>query len=275
MSEAATTKKAVTKTKKNEVQTIGLASKFAQDAGMGMENVRSEDLVIPRIKLCHSISPQRKKTHEKYIPGLEEGDIFNTLTGEVWSMDKGVLVVPCAYRLTHTEWYPLEENKGIVGELDASDPRLKPNNIRSEDTPRRDFFIDSGMEYVKTAEHYVLILDPETGEHQQCLMPMTKSNLKHSRAWNTQMKMQSVPHGEGRINLPSFACIWHLGSIEVTKDNKSWHEYKIIGRHSIVESESLYESAKSFSELIQSGVSVAVDEDEQGTGPAAPEMKFD
>ena len=61
MSEAATTKKAVTKTKKNEVQTIGLASKFAQDAGMGMENVRSEDLVIPRIKLCHSISPQRRR----------------------------------------------------------------------------------------------------------------------------------------------------------------------------------------------------------------------
>ena len=144
MSEATATKKAVTKTKNNAVQTFGLASKFAEDAGMGMENVRSEDLVIPRVKLCHSISPQRKKTHEKYIPGLEEGDIFNTLTGEVWSMDKGLLVVPCAYRLTHTEWYPLEENKGIIGDLDANNPRLKPSNIKSLENPRRDIFVDSG-----------------------------------------------------------------------------------------------------------------------------------
>ena len=89
MSEAATTKKAVTKTKKNEVQTIGLASKFAQDAGMGMENIKSEDLVIPRIKLCQSGSPQIKKSHELYIPGLEVGDVFNSLTGQVWSIDEG------------------------------------------------------------------------------------------------------------------------------------------------------------------------------------------
>ena len=274
MSEAATTKKAVTKTKKNEVQTIGLASKFAQDAGMGMENIKSEDLVIPRIKLCQSSSPQMKKSHELYIPGLEVGDVFNSLTGQVWSIDEGFFVVPCAYRFTHTEWHPIEEKKGPAGELDVNDPRLHPSNIRSTEKPRKDFFIDSGLEYVRTAEHYVMIVDIETGEYQQSLLSMKSTNLKHSRAWNTQIKMQSVPHGDGRIMLPSFACIWQLGSVEVTKVN-TWHEYKIIGRHSIVEDEKLYEDAKAFSELIQSGVSVAVDEEELETGPEAPEMKFD
>ncbi len=274
MSEAATTKKAVTKTKKNEVQTIGLASKFAQDAGMGMENIKSEDLVIPRIKLCQSGSPQIKKSHELYIPGLEVGDVFNSLTGQVWSIDEGFFVVPCAYRFTHTEWHPIETKKGIVGELDVNDPRLHPNNIRETENPRKDFFIDSGLEYVKTAEHYVMVVDIETGEYQQSLLPMKSTSLKHSRAWNTQIKMQSVPHDGGRIRLPSFACIWQLGSVEVTKAN-TWHEYKIIGRHSIVEDENLYEDAKAFSELIQSGVSVALDEEELGMGPEAPEMKFD
>ena len=74
MSEAAT-KKSSNQNQKERGATIGLASKFAEDAGMGMENVRSEDLVIPRVKLCHSISPQRKKTHEVH-PWVDEGDIL-------------------------------------------------------------------------------------------------------------------------------------------------------------------------------------------------------
>ena len=50
----------------------------------GLEGSDASDFIIPRLGLCQSLTPQRVKGNPKYIQGLEEGQFFNTVTGEIY-----------------------------------------------------------------------------------------------------------------------------------------------------------------------------------------------
>lgn len=47
---------------------------------LGVENIESSDVVIPRIKICQSTSTQIKEE----VQGIKDGDIYNSLTKEVY-----------------------------------------------------------------------------------------------------------------------------------------------------------------------------------------------
>ena len=65
-------------------------------AGQGMESIGVEDMQIPFLRLLQPLSPQLLKTDAKYIKGASAGDIFNTVTGQVWEADAGLTVLVCA-----------------------------------------------------------------------------------------------------------------------------------------------------------------------------------
>src|SRR5271157_2401378 len=48
----------------------------------GFDEVEQGDLTLPRLGLCQALSPQKDETEPKYIDGIEEGEYFNSLTGE-------------------------------------------------------------------------------------------------------------------------------------------------------------------------------------------------
>ena len=79
---------------------------FTADAGAGLENVTQEDLIIPRLKLVQALSPQVQKHDGAYIEGISVGDVFNTVTNEFWSGEKGLTVVPVSYKRVFLEWGP-------------------------------------------------------------------------------------------------------------------------------------------------------------------------
>ena len=49
-----------------------------EDQGAGQEGIDSQDLMIPRITILQSMSPQVNKRDGKHVEGAEVGDIFNT-----------------------------------------------------------------------------------------------------------------------------------------------------------------------------------------------------
>jgi len=59
---------------------------------LGLENLNQSDLILPRIKLCQSMTRERSETSPKHIEGLEEGDFFNSLTGEKYG--KEIRIIP-------------------------------------------------------------------------------------------------------------------------------------------------------------------------------------
>lgn len=69
---------------------------------LGNENVNSSDVTVPRLVLCQSMSPERKKGNAKYIAGLEEGDWFNSVTHEVYGRE--LRVIPAHYYKSRILW---------------------------------------------------------------------------------------------------------------------------------------------------------------------------
>jgi len=215
------------------------ADLIMSNAGKGLENITSEDITIPRLAIIQSNSPQRKKKDEKYIAGAEEGDIFNTVTGEIYK--EPLTVIPCAYRKSYVEWIPREKGGGFVQVYD-----MRPSDTTTDPATRKSS-LKNGNQLVDTAEHYIIIRkDDDT--YESAVLTMTSSNLTVSRKWNTLLKMKKINVKGQTIDPPSFMYEFTLSTVEATNDQGTWQKYKIeeIGqldkKHLFIASETLSKS---------------------------------
>src|SRR5690242_224823 len=81
------------------------------DAGLGTEDMTRDDFTLPRLALCQSMTRQRKPSSPLFIEGLSEGQLFNTISQEVY---KGpVKILPLLVYKTRIKFNPLDEGGGI------------------------------------------------------------------------------------------------------------------------------------------------------------------
>ncbi len=78
----------------------------------GLENVTREDLVLPRLMICQAMSPQRKKTNPNYIAALTDGDLFNSVTGEIYGSE--VQLIPLLFSKSRLYFRDLASGGGIL-----------------------------------------------------------------------------------------------------------------------------------------------------------------
>ena len=219
------------------------ADLIMSNAGKGLENITSEDITIPRLAVIQSNSPQRKKKDEKYIEGAEEGDIFNTVTGEIYK--EPLTVIPCAYRKSYVEWIPREKGGGFVQAYD-----MRPSDTTTDPATRKSS-LKNGNQLVDTAEHYIIIRkDDDT--YESAVLTMTSSNLTVSRKWNTLLKMKKINVKGQTIDPPSFMYEFTLSTIEATNDRGTWQKYKIeeIGQ---LDKKHLFVAAGTLSKSVDTG----------------------
>lgn len=79
---------------------LNIASYVDNFGDAGFENVTSENMAMPFIKLISDASPENKKTNEKYIEGAAPGMIVNTVTKKLYDGVKGLLVVSVSLNLS-------------------------------------------------------------------------------------------------------------------------------------------------------------------------------
>ena len=77
---------------------------FEADAAQGLENVKTENLALPILKLLQNGSGEAQKRNQNYVEGAEPGMFLNTVTKKVYDGGKGIEVVPCYYKLEYQEW---------------------------------------------------------------------------------------------------------------------------------------------------------------------------
>ena len=78
-----------------------LADEMALDAGAGQEDITAADVSIPFLRILQQMSPQCIRSKGEYIDSAQAGQIFNTVTGELWAEDNGPIIVPCAYNFKY------------------------------------------------------------------------------------------------------------------------------------------------------------------------------
>ncbi len=250
-------------TKKNAELSVDIMDDIFDTAGDGAA-FSADEMQIPFVRILQALSPQLNKKKPEYIEGASSGDMFNTVTGEIWDGEEGAVVIPCYQVTKYLEFTPREEGGGYRGEIAPNDPILqKTSRMGSKEV------LPHGNELVKSDQHYCLIVSSD-GVLQPAVIDMKSSQLKVSRRWKTQIAMQKIKHPKtGQQVTPAlYATMWRLSTTEESNDQGSWGNY-LVAKEGLVPDRDTFMEAKSFRESIMAG-EVKAAKDPEHEAPETP-----
>ena len=242
---------------------------FSADAGQGQENVRAKDLLMPMIGLLQDMSPFVKKSEGAYIPGAEAGMLINTATHEIYDGDTGVLLVPCFYEAVLIEWVPRDNGGGLVKIYPDDDPIQKTTKRRPNSNIDQ---LPNGNDLVRTAQHYCLLVDEETGDFSRVVVPLSSTGLKKSRLWNSLADNIRLARADGtRYKPASFSHLYRLTAVPEKNKKGSYFNVQPAVEGPVTDP-ALYAAAREFYNMIAAGEIRAVpqrDEAAETTGASS------
>lgn len=232
-------------------------------AGLGTETIRNEDLQIPFIRIVQSLSPVRQRGKPEFIPGIEEGDFYNTVTNQFWKGEIGFEFVPIRFRRRYTEWWPRGgDKKGLVADH-GSDDSVVTNARRDE---RGRLFTPNGTEIVQSAEYLCLQVDRDNEAWSPAIISLAGTQLKKARAFNTRLTMRMIVVDDERVRAPIFYSIWRATSQPESNESGAWMGWKfdeICPVHQLPFGGALFRDAIDLyhnSDHVRAGVPVEIDE---------------
>ena len=208
----------VAQKKTTQVVASELDKMLEADAGVGLENITTEDMQIPFIRIIQALSPQLQKDDPLYIKGAEQGDIFNTVSQEIYKQDEGVVVVPAFFEKKFLEFQLRSSGGGFVRELAADDKDITMTS--RENTTE---LLPNGNELVRTHQHLVIAKSAD-GSIAPSVLDMKKSQLKVSRRWNTLKNSARLPSG---ALMPIYGTAWQVTTVLEANDQGKWFNYKL------------------------------------------------
>ena len=250
----------------------GLPAELMDDimltAGEGVDYDTSE-LQIPFIRVIQALSPQIKKSDPAFIKDAGQGDAFNTVTGQFWSGEDGLTVIPCFQETKYLEFIPLDQGGGFVGERKVTDPDL----ANTERNGAKEI-LPNGNELVKSEQHYCVIVG-EDGMNQPAIVDMKSTQLKVSRRWKTQIAMQKVKDSKGQMRTPAlYATMWKLSTTEESNQMGTWYNWQV-EKVGFIQDKAMFDEAKSFRESIAKGEVKAAADPETRDSDATKDLKDD
>lgn len=153
----------------------------------GTEHIGRDDMKIPRLSIAQGLSDQIKRDNPKFIPGLGIGDLFNDLTGQIYTERPVPFYIVRADPPRFIEWRPRSEGGGIVDpNVPAGDPRtLFTTNEKGERVkPVAMMYYD-----------YIILL----GEAKEMIaLSLKSSGIKIAKHLNGLIKARNAPLWAGR-----------------------------------------------------------------------------
>lgn len=227
----------MTKLAKREEQHLAEIPAYLRHDGpaRGTEDVTRDDLVLPRLALCQSNTPQRKKAELSYIEGLDEGQFFNTVTGEVYGTE--ITAIPLFFFKQRMYFAPLSEGGGILcqSQNGVDGGRLHPSDCAT--CPHAQFKNegDDARPDCQTLMNFMLV----TQKQELLVFSLKSTGIKAARQLNAQVRMSG---------LDMFARTLTITAVSQTRNNNQfWAPSPKLGEFVPRE---LYESAgKLFSDL--------------------------
>ena len=94
----------------------------------GREDLRREDIQLPRLLLAQALSPEIQETEANYIPNLKSGMLFNDLTKEIYGKETLRFWVIRQDVPRWMEFYPIGTGGGVKDfNVPEGDPRTEPD----------------------------------------------------------------------------------------------------------------------------------------------------
>jgi len=229
-------------TKKANRPSAGL---FEADAQKGFENVKTESLAPPILKLLQNGSAEAQKRNQNYVEGAEPGMFLNTVTKQLYDGDKGIQVIPCHYKLEFQEWADYGTGSGRPEMIYPDSSDILEKTTKGADNKDR---LQNGNYILTVGQHFVIIVGDKGSE--TAMISMSSSQGKISRKWNSMMKSISLDGKDGPFTPPSFSHIYKLSSVLNTGKGNQWYGYNV-EKVGMLEDAKMYERAKKFYEGIR------------------------
>ena len=225
---------------------VALSSMFEQDQDMGNENVGQEDLATPFLKIISGQDDDIMNENEN----AKKGDIYNTVSKEIFKGKDGIRVIPCSYQVRFIQWAPRGNGTGAPVAIYLPNEK-RPETQRDENT-NQDKVVGADGDYIEeTHQHFVLLLKDD-GAAEPALITMKSTQRKKSKKWNTLIKSIVLPSANGAFSPPRFSHIYKLTTVPEKNDKGSWHGWEM-AKDSMVTDESVYNRAKAFAQSIKAG----------------------
>ena len=174
----------------------------------GLEHVRPQDQVLPRIGFCQSLSPERDRTHSKFIQGLQEGQLFNNLTQQVYG--ESVEILPIIYKpAPRILWRKRDEGSGMlcISQNGVDGGTIAPT---CDACPNSKHTTDATGKYVPPkCTEYMTFACLTVKDHDLVTIALKSTGLKKGKAFVTRANM---------LNVPFFHQVWKMEAIPEKND---------------------------------------------------------
>tara|TARA_R100000951_G_scaffold73179_1_gene61556 strand:+ start:2309 stop:3076 length:768 start_codon:yes stop_codon:yes gene_type:complete len=230
---------------KKSTEVSAFVAAFEDDQGIGLENLGQEDLALPFLKILNRQDPILDT-----LENAKKGDIYNTVTGEVYKGKEGTRAIPCVYQRRYIEWAPRGTGSGAPINIFSPEDQL-PKTERSSDD-NKEYVVGGNGSYIEeTHQHFVILLN-EDGTSQTALISMKSTQMKKSRKWNSMIQSRVMNGKNGAFTPPRFSHIYKLKTTPEQNSKGDWDGWEI-SLEGVVEDANIYANAKKFAQSIMKG----------------------
>jgi hypothetical protein len=246
--------------KTNTALAVG-AMDFASDAGAGMENAGQESFAIPFLSILQRGSPQVDEASGSAVEGARAGMFYENVTGRMISGKDGVVLVPCSYKREFLRWASRDNGGGLKGVYtpeQVADMRAKGQVVEQDGrlyAPESDGSVNPNKNdrFNDTRNHYVLIIDQETGAWTEALLSLTSTQIKKSKMLMSALASVKLKNSSNQLfTPPTFANLIHATTVGESNDKGTWFgvKFELAGQ---VDRSEVYAAAKAFHASIAKG----------------------
>lgn len=182
-----------------------------RDQARGTENIATSDIKPPALRLAQAMSPEVKRSEPQYIDGLREGDLFNSITQEIYGDQPVNLLIVNYLGHRNVEFDPTDRNVVIDGDIPDTDPRcqftsMMKDGVLVKQKPRATQFKD-----------FLILLLLDNREPQLMTLTLKSTQLKKATRLLTVLKLSK---------LDSFAHLIKGAPVPERKGGNSWYGWR-------------------------------------------------
>ena len=188
------------------------------DSGKGTEELRSDDVSTPILKILHQLSPECNSRNAKYVDGAKPGMIYSGSFGNLIDGEKGLDIVVAHTQTRFPEW----QERGDSAAAPVGTHINPPADAVEEKNGK--YRLSNGNYCEKTMYFFVLALI--NGEARRAVITMRSSNLTPGRELNDLIDNLRVKDAQGSFKPAAYAAVFNLKTVGKNWGDKSWHVYK-------------------------------------------------
>lgn len=204
--------------KKNSAGALA-AVNLRADSGKGAEEIKSDDVSTPILKILHQLSPECNSRSAKHVKGAEPGMIYSNSFGQPMDGKEGIDVIVAHTQTRWPEWQEMGDSPSApVG------THLTPPANAKEEMRGIKYRLQNGNYIEKTMYFFVIVM--VDGAPRKAVITMRSSNLTPARKLNDLISNLRMTDDKGSFQPAAYSAMFKLQTAEKSAGDKTWHVYK-------------------------------------------------